>query len=101
MVKKQYANKPPHSKIIEIIKEDKDLKLSVKETVRGKWRYFAVEHKKDKINRQQLRMRTIADEIALRQKLVDAGTIESFLLSNSSLKDTAENRGLNNFNKEK
>ena len=86
------VNKPPRSKIVSIIKEDKNKKFMVKESIKGKWKFFAVENKKDKISRQMNNLRTIAEEIAIRQQLVNAGTVESFLLNASSYVNAAEKR---------
>ena len=88
------VNKPPRSKIVSVIKENNEQRFLVKESIKGKWKFFVVENKKDKIARQAIRFNTIAEEIAMRGMLVNAGTVESFLLNASSYQNTAENRKL-------
>ena len=88
------VNKPPRSKILQIIKEDKDKKFMVKQSIKGKWTFFAVEFKKDKWSKQANRINTIAEQIALRQQLVNAGTVEDFLHNASSYVNTAEKRNV-------
>lgn len=84
------VNKPPKSRIVSIIKEDSEKRFLVKESIKGKWKYFAVEFKKDKLNKYLQRMNTVAEQIYLRNQLVNAGTVESFLLNASSYINTAE-----------
>jgi len=91
---KLIVNKPPRSKIISVIKETNEQRFLLKESIKGKWKFFVIENKNDKIARQAIRFNTIAEEIAMRQKLVDAGSVESFLLSNRTYKNTAGNRKL-------
>jgi len=85
-------NKPPRSKIIQIIKEDKDKKFMVKQSIKGKWNFFTVEFKKDKFAKQANRINTIAEQIALRNMLNDAGSVESFLSKNATYQNTTEKR---------
>ena len=89
-------NKPPRSKIVSVIKENNEQRFLVKESIKGKWKFFVVENKKDKIARQAIRFNTIAEEIAMRRMLVNAGTVESFLLNASSYVNTAENKRIEN-----
>lgn len=93
------VNKPPKSKIVKVLKEDNNIRLLQKQTLKSKWTYFAVEHTRDKISRQMERMNTIAEEIALRNRLVDSGSVESFLLNNGTYVNTAEKRRIINCKK--
>ena len=93
------VNKPPRSKIVSIISENKDMRFMVKQSMKGKWKYFAVEYKKDKLAKKLERMNTIAQEIALRNNLVDSGSVESFLLNNGTYVNSAEKRTINDIGK--
>lgn len=86
------VNKPPKSKVVKVIKDDGDTRLLQKQTLKSKWNYFVVEHKKDKLAKSLARMNTIAEEIVLRNQLVNAGTVENFLLNTSSYINTAEKK---------
>ena len=96
---KTIINRPPKSKILKIIKEDKDKKFMVKQSIKGKWTFFAVEFKKDKFAKQANRINTIAEQIAMNNLLNDSGTVESFLLNASSFVNTAEKRIAQNIDK--
>ena len=85
------VNKPPKSKIVAVIRQDKNKRFLLKQSIKGKWKFFTVEHNKDRISRQMANMQSIAEQIAFRQKLDHSGTVESFLLSTSSYLNTAGN----------
>ena len=86
-------NKPPKAKIVQIIKQDQNKRFLLKESIKGKWKFFTVEHSKDKISRQMKNMNTIAEQIAMNNMLSDSGTVEDYLLlSAGSSKNTAKER---------
>lgn len=90
-MKTPIINKPPRSKIVYIIKEDKDKRFLLKQSIKGKWNFFTVEHKKDKISRQLAKVNTIAEQIAMNQKLIHSTSMDNYLLSAGSIKTSANN----------
>ena len=92
---KTIVNRIPNSKVISIIKEDKDKRFLVKETVKSHWTYFAVEYKSQKLNHKMERFKTIADEISMRQKLIHSTSMDNYLLSTGSIKTSANNGNVN------
>jgi hypothetical protein len=92
---KTIVNKPPRSKTIEIIKDDKDKQFLKKQSIKGKWHFFVVSHKRDRISRQMSKLNTIAEQIALQNKLFDSSSVESYLINETRITTSANNRGLN------
>jgi len=90
------VNKPPRSKIVSVIKDDRDKRFLLKESIKGKWKFWVVEHNSDKLSRQLEKVNTIAERIAMTDKLIHSTSMDNYLLSTGSTKTSANNGRIEN-----